>query len=58
VPSYPVDELPPNHRALVELLVSLKVGSAIVTDNEVLITYNNRAETLFVRTSNVSSNGS
>ena len=48
MPSYPVDELPPNHKALVELLISLKVRTVLVGTDIVLISYSNRNEQLEV----------
>lgn len=56
-PSYPLDELPPNHKALVELVQSLKVGKIIVTDETIVIEYTDRNRPIFVKVSkNVSSN--
>lgn len=56
VPSYPINELPPNHKALVELALSLKVDKLVVVDDIVAISYSDRNRPITVELNNVSSN--
>lgn len=45
---YLYSELPPNHKALVELIKLIKVGSIVDLGDTVAITYTNRDEVLIV----------